>query len=277
MRAQVLPSWVSAIRLDAPPGLTSDSPNWFLALSNFLHILDVFQCLLQHPWPTFRVQLLLGNPLCVVQFQCSLGILSCVRSCPEFFGARTHVRHWPTHPLVGSLVPAAHSWLSHPTGCRQKNFKNCKPQALSPSRHLTQRVLTAPAGVSKRIRQCGQACRQRLLASISHSIWSHLRNGLVPSRPLRMNDFASVIIASKTTIWRSPRSLHLNMIHTQPMHCAEPSNSSAHDQVQLLFCIWMRRLHDMLAAVPELSNLLPSSLSSLLVSQSQQNSWIGTA
>ena len=42
---------------------------------------------------------------------------------------------------------------------------------------------------------------------------------------------------------------------SRPMHCAEQSNSSTHDQVQYLFCILMRRLLEMLTTVPELSNV----------------------
>ena len=80
-------------------------------------------CLLHHLQLTFLVQLLLRNSLSVVQFQRSLGILSYVRSCPDCSGvcSFSFVCHWPTHPLVGSLVPAACSWLSRSTGCQHTN------------------------------------------------------------------------------------------------------------------------------------------------------------
>ena len=86
----------------------SFSSDWLLALSGFLLVLDVSQA-------------------------------DCSGVCTIF----SLLYHWPPHPLVGSLVPAACSSLSH-------KFKNCKSQALSPSKRLTQRVFTALAGVSMR-------------------------------------------------------------------------------------------------------------------------------
>ena len=106
-----------------------------------------------------------------------------------------------------------------------------------------------------------------------------LQNGLVPSRPLRMAQLTSLVLAAKTTTMAFSQILSLENC-SRPMHCAEPSSPSTQDQVQFLSCISLRRLHEMLAAVPELSNLLvlhaPSSLSILLASQSKQDSWIAT-
>ena len=187
-------------------------------------------------------------------------MLSCVRTCPECFGARTvcsFVCRFPTHPFVGLLVSAACSLLSHSTSCQHTISRMQVPQDVSHNR-----VLIAPTR-----RQQEKFIGAVKLADEDSSNPSHIQFGpifgMVSSQPdlSEWNDFASVVLASKTTI---PRSIHFRMIHNP---CTVP-NHPTHQ-------------HEMLAAVPELSNLLflhaPSSLSSLLASQSQQDSSIGTA
>ena len=156
---------VSVVNIDAPPGLISDSPlfspsDWHQALSRFRLVFHMSPVLFHHLQPTFLVQFLFGNLPCVVQFQRSLGILSYVRTCPECSGVGTIfslVCHWPTHPLVGSLVPAACSCLSHSTdkrtSSRRASPKHHRPQGVSHKVSLL--LLLASA---RGIHRCGQAC-----------------------------------------------------------------------------------------------------------------------
>ena len=128
------------------------------------------------------------------------------------------------------------------------------------------------------IHRCCQACRQKLLAP-SHP--SHAILQMVSSQAHFSNwhNFSSVVLAPGRTIRRSPGFLHLGNC-VQPMHSADPSSPSAQVQVQFLFCISLRRLHEMLEAVSESSNSLvlhaPSSFSSLWALQSQSHLWIDT-
>ena len=125
--------------------------------------------------------------------------------------------------------------------------------------------------------RCGQASRQKLLASISCSTWLHPQNGFAPSTLLQMAPL----------LQRSPCPGQNDEAFSQSsslgkclrlMHSVEPSSPSTHDQVQFLSCISLRRLLEMPEAVPELSNSLvvdaPSSLSSSLELQSPSKSWI---
>ena len=75
--------------------------------------------------------------------QRSLDILQYVRTCPECTGVCaifSLVSHGPTYPLVGSLVHAVCSWLSHSTGRQHTGSRIASPKG----------VFTARAGVSKR-------------------------------------------------------------------------------------------------------------------------------
>ena len=116
------------------------------------------------------------------------------------------------------------------------------------------------------IHRCGQACRQKLLASTSCSIW--------------LSDFApSTLLQMAQLLQCTPRTepFHLEIVHNS---CTVSNHPAPHDQVQFLSCISLRHLHEMLEAVPESSNLLvlhvPNSLSSLLALQSQSELWIDT-
>ena len=98
----------------------------------------------------------------------------------------SHVCHSPTHPFVGLLVPAACSSLSHSMDCqhtdsRIANPKHCHLQDVSHNVSLL-RLLASPT----RIHRSSQACRQKLIASTSCSIWIHTLNGFAPSTLLQM-------------------------------------------------------------------------------------------
>ena len=122
---------VSAAKLDAPPGLISESPVFlFSGLASsfvgFLRFLDVSQFLLHHLWPTCLVQLLLGTPPCVVQFQRSLGILSYVRTCPECPGVCTYL-----FGATGQLILWLDRWsLRRTLDCHIPRAANTQVQEL---------------------------------------------------------------------------------------------------------------------------------------------------
>ena len=65
--------------------------------------------------------------------------------------------------------------------------------------------------------RCGQACRQKLLASTSCSTWLHPKNGFAQTNFSKWHNFSSVVLAPDRTIRRSPGSLHLEN-WLQPMH-----------------------------------------------------------
>ena len=176
--------------------------------------------------------------------------------------------------FVGFLVPAACSWLSHSTDCqhtdsRIANSEHCHLQDVS---HNVSLLRLLPS--TTRIHRCGQACRQKLLASTSCSMWLHPLNGFAPSTLLQM----ARLLQCRTTR-SSPVSLSLGNCF-QPIHKVVPSSPSKHDQVQLLSCTPWRRLLEMPQVVPESPNSLvlhaPSSLSSPLALQSQSELWIDT-
>ena len=133
--------------------------------------------------PPFLVRFLLGTPLCAAPIprqtwaSCSSSVLV-QNVLSQVHSFRTSVR-FPTRPFVGLLVSAACSLLSHSTDCQHHRSKNCKSQALSPSRRLTQLVLHLLASTGE-IHRCGQACRQKLLNL------AHPQNGFAPSTLLQM-------------------------------------------------------------------------------------------
>ena len=95
---------VSAVNLDAPPGLISGSPTFpfFQTCIGYFHIFS--KCLnYTSPLSTISWSILAGHSLCAAQFQHSLGILQYVRTCPKCSVASTlflHVCHCPTHPFL---------------------------------------------------------------------------------------------------------------------------------------------------------------------------------
>ena len=140
----------------------------------------------------------------MVQFQRSLRILSYVRTCPECSRVCTvfsHVCHMPTHPFVGSLVPAECSLLSRSTDCQ----------------HINSRIARSKSNSSVRSK----------LADKDSSHPSHIQFGPIFRMVSSLADlsewhnFTNVVLASKTTIWRSPRSFHLKIVQdpcTVPNH-----------------------------------------------------------
>ena len=171
---------------------------------------------LHHLCPPFLVQFLLGTPLCVVSttwVSCSTTVrIQHVLSQVHTIG--WHVCHSPAHPFVGLLVPAACSLLSHSTDCQHTDSRivNTKHYHLQHASHnvFSLLLLASTAGIHR----CGQACRPKLLASTSCSIWLHPLNGFAPSPPL--HNFSSVVLAPDRTIGRSPGSLHLEFFTTHP-------------------------------------------------------------
>ena len=158
--------------------------------------------------------------------------------------------HWPTHPLVRWLVPAAYSWLLRSTDCQHTSSRIANPKHYhlqDVSQSVSSLLLLAS---TTRTHRCGQACRQELLAFTSHSIWPLLQNGLVPSRPLRVAQLHQRSPCLEDNDITFSQILSLEKC-SRPTHCAEPSSPSTHVQDQFLSCISLRRLLEMPAAVPE--------------------------
>ena len=168
-------------------------------------------------------------------------------------------------------MSAAYSLLWHSTDChhtdsRTASSKHCHLPDVSHS--VSSLHLLA---LTEEIHRCGQACRQTPRI--------HLMFNLAPFGPNKFLQMAPLLQCSPCpgqndkAFSRRPSLGNCS----QPMHSVEPSSPSTHDQVQFLSCISLRHLHEMLEAVPELSNLLilhvPNSLSSLLELQSQSKSW----
>ena len=106
---------------------------------------------------------------------CSTSVL--VQKCSVASILFSHVCRFPNSSfcwIVGVccvlLAVAFHGLPTH-------RFKNCKSQTLSPSTRLTQRVFMSTAETHR----CGQAYRQKLLASTSCSTWLHPQSGFAPS------------------------------------------------------------------------------------------------
>ena len=114
---------VSAVKLDAPPGLTSGSPvlllfkltsGSFTTTSCFSHV----SSLIAPPLSNISCSILVGQSSVCGPIPILLGILSYVRNYPDCSVVSTtfsHVYHLPTHPFVGSLVLAACSLLLRST------------------------------------------------------------------------------------------------------------------------------------------------------------------
>ena len=162
-------------------------------------------------------------------------------------------------------------------GLPTHRFKNCKHYHLPDVSHSVSSLHLLAS--TAEIHRCGQACRQKLLASTSCSTWLHPRNGFAPSTLLQMVQLLQRSPCPGLNDKAFSQFLSLgNCSH--PMHNVVPSSPSTRDPVQLLSCISFRRLLEMPEAVLEFSNSLvlhaPSSLSSLLALQSQSELWIGT-
>ena len=88
--------------------------------------------------------------------------------------------------FVGLLVSAACSLRSHSTDCQHTHSRIADPKQhhLPDVSHSVSslHMLASTAG----IHGCGQACRQKLLASTSYSTWLHPQNGFAPCRLLQM-------------------------------------------------------------------------------------------
>ena len=221
---------VSAVELDASPGLISGSPissfsNLHLALPQFLQLP---QFKLHHPCPPFFVQFLLGIPLPdskTTWASCSASIL--------VQNIQSQVHSFTRLPLSNSsfcwiagvccvLLPVAfHGLPAH-------RFNNCKFQALSPSRRLTQRVFIAPVGVNRRNSSVRSSLPTKtpridlmfkLAPSSNFSKWHHI---------------CSVVLAPDRTTRRSPGTLHLEIDHSPWI----VSNHPAHQHmIRSNFCL----------------------------------------
>ena len=140
--------------------------------------------------PLFTIYFsILARHSCVQpNFHRSLGILQYVRTCPKCSVACTlfsYVVRLLTLLFIGLLIPAACSLLSHSTDCQNTDSRigNPKHYHLQGVSHSVSslHLLASTAGIHRR----GQACRQKLLASTSCSIWLHPLNVFTPSTLLQ--------------------------------------------------------------------------------------------
>ena len=204
------------------------------------------------PLSTSSCPILARLPLCAARFQDNLGILQCVRV---------------------QLILLLDCWclLRAPCCCFPRTA-NTQIQELQNSKHchlpdVSHSVSSLHLSASTaEIHRCGQVCRQKLLTSTSCSIWLHPLNDFGPNKFLQM----APLLQCSPCPGQNDKAFSRYPSHgncAQPMHSVEPSSPSTHDQVQFLSCISLRHHHEMLEAVPELSNLLvlhvPNSLSSL--------------
>ena len=246
---------MSAIKLDAPPGLISGSPIFLFFQACIWLFHTFFRCLnlncisLVHKlllnscsailrvlsnsnatWASCSTSVLVQNVLSQVQPLCT------------------------SATCAGWLVPAACTVLSHSTDSQHTNSKIANPKhfRLQAVSHNVPSLLLSASTAG--IHQCGQACQEKLLASTSCSTWLHPQNGFGPNKFLQM---APLLQCSPCLGWNDKAFSRFPSLQncSQPMHSAEPSSPSTHDQVQFLCCISLRRLHEMLEAVPESSNL----------------------
>ena len=165
-------------------------------------------------------------------------------------------------------------------GLPTHRFKNCKSQALSPSRRLTQRCLhctcwrqhqnfiSADTLVDKNSSHPPHVQLDTILRMVSSQ--AHLS---------KWHNFSSVVLVPDRTLRHSPSSLHLKVVDKSCTISCHP----VHQHVMWSnFCLFIseRRLLEMSEADPELSNSLvlhdPSSLSSLLTLQARSDLWIDT-
>ena len=185
----------------------------------------------------------ISTPLCVVQFQHKLGIPQNDHFCPKCSVASTtfsHFYHWPTHPLIGLLVPGTRFFLMHSTDCqhtssRIANLKHyCRPDA---SLNVSSLHLLASRA---RIHRCCHACQHNSSHPPRVQLGSIFRVISPQAHFFKWHNFSTVVLAPNRTIMRSPGAVHLEMIST-------------HAQCRTIhpFCISLRRLHEMLEAVPE--------------------------
>ena len=208
--------------------------------------------------------------LCAAQFQHNLGILQYVLSQVQPF--RTFA--------ASQLTLLLDCWfLRRAPYCRIPRTANTQIQQVQiPSIITFKTSHTACLWASTAgIHRCGQACRQKLLASTSYSIRHHPLKGFVPSTVLQIEQ---LLQCSPCSGWNDKAFSRLPSLG----NCLQPCTVLYHaahqhkNQVQLLSCISLRRLLEMPEAVPESSNSLvlhaPSSLSSLLALQSQSDLWI---
>ena len=170
-----------AVRLDAPRGLTSDSPVfsflrtgfWLSQISfTFLTCFNVY-CI------TFGQHFLFNS--CSTMLRVWSNSNAAWASCGAFALVQNVLAQ--VQSFYSSVTDSSCGWIVGPCGTllgvafhglSTHKFKICKSQALSPSRRLTQRVLTAPACVSKR----NSSVRSSLPTKIPRI---HLRFNLAPS------------------------------------------------------------------------------------------------
>ena len=239
---------VSAFKLERTAcGLISDSPVFLFRTGFWLSRVFLFLTCLKFYCVTFSQHFFFSilarqSSVCGPNSNAAGDILSNVRTCPECSGVCTIfslVCHWPTHPSVGSLVAAAYSWLSHSTGCQHTSSRIASPKRYrreDVSHNASSLLLLASA---REFPRCGQACRQRLLASISHSICTILRKVSSQADLSEWHNFTSVSPCLEDYDMAFSWIISLENC-SRPKQCAEPSNSSAHVQVQFLVLYFNR-------------------------------------
>ena len=129
---------MSAVKLDAPPGLISGSPIFLffkltLGSCTISSSFPDVPSLIASPLSIIACSILLGTPRCAAQFQHNLGILQYVRTYPKCSVASTtfsHVCRLPTHPFAGLLVPAACTLLPHSTDCQHTDSRIANPKII---------------------------------------------------------------------------------------------------------------------------------------------------
>ena len=168
-----------AVKLDAPPGMMSGSPMFlfFKPASG--------SCTISSWFPD--VSSLIASPLSTIS--CSILARHSSGCCPN-----------PAQPGH----PAAHPYLTK-MFCRKYNLFARWPLANSslcwivgPCCVLHNVFSLLLLASTARIHRCGQACRQKLLASTSCSTWLHPQNGFAPSIRLQM---AQLLQCSSCSGW----------------------------------------------------------------------------
>ena len=147
----------------------------------------------------------------------------------------SHVYHWPTHPLIGLLVPDACFFLMHSTDYQHTGSRIASPKhyCLPDASHNVSslRLLASRA----RIHRCGQACRQQLLESTSYSTWLHLPSDFAPDTLLQMAQLLKCSPCPEENDKAFSRCFSLGN-DLQPMHSVVPSSPSQH-MIGSYFCI----------------------------------------
>ena len=132
-------------------------------------------------------------------------------------------------------MSAACPLLSHSTDCKHTDSRiaNSKHYHLPDVSHSVSSLHLLES--TAEIHRCGQACRQKLLASTSCSMWLHHLNGVSAQTNLsNWQHFYSVVIASGRTTRGSPGALHLDFVHNP---CTVPNHAAHQHMIRSNFCL----------------------------------------